>query len=97
MKLNVSTWSIHNPIPVILLFLLLTLAGLMAFAGMKVQNFPDLDLPTVTVSAAWPGASPAQVETEVARRIENALATLQGVKHIRSSVTDGQANLTVEF
>jgi len=97
MKLNVSTWSIHNPIPVILLFILLTLAGLMAFAGMKVQNFPDLDLPTVTVSAAWPGASPAQVETEVARRIENALATLQGVKHIRSSVTDGQANLTVEF
>ncbi|TXF97908.1 efflux RND transporter permease subunit [Massilia arenae] len=97
MKLNVSTWSIHNPIPVILLFVLMTLAGLMAFAGMKVQNFPDLDLPTVTVSASWPGASPSQVETEVARRIENALATMQGVKHIQTSVTDGEANITIEF
>ena len=97
MKLNLSTWSIHNPIPVILLFVLMTLAGLMAFAGMKVQNFPDLDLPTVTVSASWPGASPSQVETEVARRIENALATMQGVKHIQTSVTDGEANITIEF
>lgn len=97
MKLNLSTWSIHNPIPVIPLFVLMTLAGLMAFAGMKVQNFPDLDLPTVTVSAAWPGASPAQVETEVARRIENALASMQGVRHIQSSVTDGAADITVEF
>jgi len=97
MNLNVSTWSIHNPIPVILLFILMTLAGLMAFAGMKVQNFPDLDLPTVTVSASWPGASPAQVETEVARRIENALATMQGVKHIQSAVSDGEANITIEF
>ena len=97
MTLNLSTWSIRNPVPVILLFVLLTLAGLMAFAGMKVQNFPDIELPTVTVSSAWPGASPAQVETEVARRIENALATVQGVKHIRSTVSDGQASITVEF
>ncbi|WP_306392841.1 efflux RND transporter permease subunit [Telluria beijingensis] len=97
MTLNLSTWSIHNPVPVILLFVLLTFAGLMAFAGMKVQNFPDIDLPTVTVAASWPGASPVQVETEVARRIENALATVQGVKHIRSHVSDGQASITVEF
>lgn len=97
MTLNLSTWSIHNPVPVILLFVLLTFAGLMAFAGMKVQNFPDIDLPTVTVAASWPGASPAQLETEVARRIENALATVQGVKHIRSNVGDGQAGITVEF
>lgn len=97
MKHNVSTWSIHNPIPVILLFVLMTLAGLMAFAGMKVQNFPDIDLPTVTVSASWPGASPSQLENEVARRIEDALATMQGVKHIQSSVTDGELNISVEF
>ncbi|HET8871580.1 MAG TPA: efflux RND transporter permease subunit, partial [Aquabacterium sp.] len=80
--MNVSAWSIRNPIPALLLFVLLTLGGLLGFSGMKIQNFPDIDLPTVMVTAALPGASPAQLETEVARKIENSIATLQGVKHI---------------
>lgn len=95
--MNVSAWSIRNPIPAILLFLLLTLAGLVAFKGMKVQQFMDVDLPTVTVSATLPGAAPAQMETEVARKIENSVATLQGVKHIYTTVQDGTATITVEF
>ena len=49
--MNVSSWSIKNPIPAILLFLLLTLIGLMGFRAMKIQNFPDVDLPMVIVSA----------------------------------------------
>ena len=57
--MNVSSWSIRNPIPAILLFLLLTLAGLMGFRAMKVQNMPDIDLPMVIVSASLPGAAPA--------------------------------------
>lgn len=97
MTMNVSSWAIRNPIPVILLFVLLTLAGLMAFPAMKVQSFPDIDVPTVTVTASLPGASPSQMETEVARRIESSLATLQGVKHIKSTLSDGEANITVEF
>ena len=80
--MNVSSWSIRNPIPAVLLFIMLTLVGLMGFRAMKIQNFPDIDLPTVTVTASLPGASPAQLETEVARKIENSIATLQGVKHI---------------
>ena len=80
--MNVSTWCIRNPIPAVLLFLMLTVLGLMAFKGMKIQQFPDIDLPTVTVTASLPGAAPAQMETEVARKIENSVATLQGIKHI---------------
>jgi multidrug efflux pump subunit AcrB len=95
--MNVSTWSIKNPIPALLLFVMLTLVGLLGFQRMKIQNFPDIDLPTVTVSAALPGASPAQLETEVARKIENAVATVQGVKHIYTKVQDGAATITVEF
>ena len=97
MSINVSSWSIRNPTPAILLFLLLTLAGLVGFRAMKVQNFPDVDLPMVNVIAALPGASPAQLETEVARKIENALATVQGVKHIYTTLQDGVATLMVEF
>ncbi len=97
MTINVSAWSIRNPTPSVLLFVMLTLAGLMGFQAMKIQNFPDIDLPTVTVNAALPGAAPAQLETEVARRIENSVAAVQGVKHIYTKVLDGQVLVTVEF
>ena len=95
--MNVSSWSIRNPIPGVLLFIMLTLVGLVSFSAMKIQNFPDIELPTVTVVAALPGASPAQLETEVARKIENSIATLQGIKHIYTKVQDGTTTITVEF
>jgi multidrug efflux pump subunit AcrB len=95
--LNVSSWSIRNPIPALLLFVLLTFGGLLSFQAMKVQNFPDIDLPSVRVSAALPGAAPAQLETDVARKIENAIATVQGLKHIYTKVQDGVVTITAEF
>lgn len=95
--MNVSAWCIRNPIPAMMLFVLLSFAGLLSFKAMKVQNFPDLDLPTVTVSASLPGASPSQLETEVARKIENAIATLQGLKHMTSKVQDSNVTITAEF
>jgi len=97
MAFSVSTWSIRNPIPSVLLFILLTLIGVIGFMGMKIQQFPDIDLPTVTVAASLPGAAPSQMETEVARKIENAVATLQGIKNIYTKVQDGSAVVTVEF
>lgn len=96
--MNVSSWSIRNPIPAILLFMLLTFSGLMGFRAMKVQNMPDIDLPMVIVrSAVLPGAAPGQLETDVARKIENAVAALQGVKHIYTMIQDGTVTITVEF
>lgn len=95
--MNVSSWSIKNPIPAVMLFVLLTFGGLLSFGKMKVQNFPDIDLPTVIVSAALPGAAPAQLETEVARKIENSIATVQGLKHIYTKVQDGSVSVTAEF
>ena len=95
--MNVSAWSIRNPIPAVMLFVLLTLAGLAGFKWMKIQNFPDIELPTITVTATLPGAGPGQLETEVARKIENSVATVQGVKHIYTNLQDGTAVITVEF
>ena len=95
--MNVSSWSIRNPIPAVMLFVLLTVAGFIAFGSMKVQNFPDLDLPTISVTASLPGAAPTQLETDVARKLENALAPLQGLKHITTKVQDGVVSITAEF
>jgi multidrug efflux pump subunit AcrB len=97
MAINVSAWSIRNPLPSVLLFALLTLVGIGAFKAMKIQQFPDIELPTVTVTAQLPGAAPAQMETEVARRIENSIATVQGVKNIFSKSQDGVSTITAEF
>jgi multidrug efflux pump subunit AcrB len=95
--MNVSAWCIRNPIPAVMFFVMLTLAGLLGFQSMKIQQFPDIDLPTINVTASLPGTAPAQMETEVARKIENAVASLQGVKNIYTVVQDGVAIVTVEF
>ena len=95
--MNVSTWSIKNPVPSILLFVMLTIVGVMGFRAMKIQQFPDIDLPTISISASLPGSAPAQMETEVARKIENSLATVQGLKHLYTKVQDGVATITAEF
>ncbi|WP_283744933.1 efflux RND transporter permease subunit [Sideroxydans sp. CL21] len=95
--MNVSAWSIRNPIPAVLGFIMLTFLGVMAFKAMKIQLFPDIDLPTITVTASMPGASPDQMEAEVARKIENALASAQGLKHLYTHVTDGTAIVSAEF
>ena len=95
--MNLSAWSIRNPIPAAMIFVLLTLAGLLSFRAMKVQNFPDMDLPVVMVTASLPGAAPGQLESDVARKIENAIATTQGLKHITTTLTDGSATIAAEY
>ncbi len=95
--MNVSSWSIRNPIPAVMLFVLFTFGGVVSFNAMKVQNFPDIDLPTISVTAALPGAAPQQMETDVARKIEDAIATTQGLKHIYTKVQDGAVSITAEF
>ncbi|WP_436860017.1 efflux RND transporter permease subunit [Acinetobacter haemolyticus] len=95
--MNVSAWSIRNPIPSILLFIMLGLAGLLCFHWMKIQQFPDIELPMVTVTAALPGAAPPQLETEVARKIENSIATLQGLRNQYTNIQDGVVSVTAEF
>lgn len=95
--MNVSAWSIRNPVPSVVLFVLLTFAGLLSFNHMKVQNFPDLDLPTIVITAALPGAAPVQMETEVARKIENAVVSVSGLKNLYTKIQDGNVLITCEF
>ncbi|MDR0250171.1 MAG: efflux RND transporter permease subunit [Burkholderiales bacterium] len=95
--MNVSAWSIRNPIPPIMLFVLLCVGGIYGFQRMKVQNFPDLDMPMVTVTAALPGATPGQLENDVVRRIEDSVATIQGLRHTYSTIQDGAVTVLLEF
>ena len=94
---NISSWSIKNPIPIILLFTLLTIAGLLSFNNMRINNNPDIDFPLVNVYAGRPGAAPSEMEIQVTRLIEDSLAGLSGVRHINSQITDGSSSTTIEF
>jgi multidrug efflux pump subunit AcrB len=95
--MNVSAWSIRNPVPAILLFALLTFLGIGGFRALGIQQFPDIELPIITVSMGLEGASPTQLETEIARKVENAVAGLTGIKHIYANLMDGMAVISVEF
>ncbi|MGV8938237.1 MAG: efflux RND transporter permease subunit [Allorhizobium sp.] len=95
--MNFSSWSIRNPVPPILLFVLLTACGLWAFNRLDVQNFPDMDLPTIQISASLDGAAAAQLETEVARKIEDKLTGLDRLDSVTTTVTDGSVSISVAF
>ena len=95
--MNFSAYSIRNPIPAILLFILLSIAGVLSFKAIGVQDFPDIELPMITVEAQLPGAAPATLETEVARKLENSIATLQGIKNLYTKILEGMVVITVEF
>ncbi len=94
---NISSWSIRNPVPPLVLFLALTIAGLVAFAGMQVNNQPDISLPFVQVFVAQPGAAPPELETQVTQKLEAALRSVNGVDSISSRVQDGSSSTTVAF
>ena len=95
--MNFSSWSIRNPIVAVLLFLLLTLAGLKAFSSMQIQRQPDMEFPMVTIAASLQGATPGQLENDVARKIENALTSVQGVRHTTTTLSDGAVAIMVQF
>lgn len=95
--MNISAWSIRNPVPAILLFMVLSFLGIHGFKSLLIQQFPDIELPVVTVSAGLEGASPSQLETEVTRKVEDAVASLGGIKHIQSTLTDGSSVTAIEF
>ena len=97
MSLNVSAYSIKNPLVAILLFVLLTIGGIYAFKQMKVQQFPDIDLPGVVVTVTLPGAAPSQLENDVAKKIENKISSIEGVKHMRTTLQTGAATIMTEF
>ena len=94
---NISSWCIRNPVPPIVLFIGLLLAGIVAFARMDVNNFPDIEFPAAFVSISQPGAAPSEMETQVTRRVESALRGLEGIEEINSTVREGSSTTQVSF
>jgi HAE1 family hydrophobic/amphiphilic exporter-1 len=92
-----SNFSVRRPVATVVILIALMAAGLMALNKLKVNQNPDIDLPMLVVDIAFPGASPETVEREVLNRIEKSLLRVTGVKEVRSSANEGNANLQLIF
>ena len=94
---NISAWAIRNPVPPIVLFIALTIAGIVSFMRMDVNQQPDIDFPVAYVSISQPGAAPSELETQVTKRVEAAARSVQGVDELRSSVREGSTNVSLQL
>lgn len=95
--MNFSAWSIRNPIAPLLCFALLLFLGVKAFYDLPITRFPNIDVPVVAISVTQSGASPSELEAQVTKEIEDAVASISGIDEIQSTVTDGQSLTTVLF
>ena len=94
---NISAWCIRNPVPPIVLFIGLTLAGLVAFMRMDVQDNPDIEFPVVIASISQPGAAPTEIENQITQIVESSVRTLPGVRSISSNANEGSSTTVIEF
>jgi hydrophobe/amphiphile efflux-1 (HAE1) family protein len=97
MNWNISAWAIRNPIPSILLFVILMALGLFSFSRLPITRFPNVDIPIITINITQSGAAPSELETQVTKRVEDAVAGVTGVKKIMSSISDGLSTTSIEF
>jgi multidrug efflux pump subunit AcrB len=94
---NMSAWAIRNPVPPLVLFAALLLAGIASFMRMDVNDSPDISFPAAQVTILQPGAAPTELETQVTQRVEAAVRGISGVDEIISTVTEGSSVTFVQF
>src|ERR1700722_8590417 len=97
MNWNISAWCIRNPIPSIMLFFLLTIAGVFALIHLGIEEQPNVDVPSVSIGVGQSGAAPLELEAQVTRKIEDAVSGVPNVKHIHSWISTGSSYTNVEF
>jgi multidrug efflux pump subunit AcrB len=97
MRLNVSAWSIRNPMPAFVAFAVLVVLGLVSFATLPVTKFPNIDIPIVQIQITQSGAAPSELESQVTKKVEDAVSSIAGIWHILSNVTDGASVTTIQF
>jgi HAE1 family hydrophobic/amphiphilic exporter-1 len=92
-----SNLSIKYPVFATMMMAALAVLGIASYSQLKVDMFPKVEIPVVTVTTIYPGAGPETVEREVTKKIEEEINTVEGVKHIESISQEGLSNIVVEF
>ena len=94
---NISAWAIRHPITPIVLFVVLFFLGMVAFIRLPINLMPDISFPLVSVSISQPGASPVEMETQIAQKVEGSIASIGNVRNITTYIIEGTVNIDLEF
>lgn len=97
MKWNISAWPVRHPLAPILFSLLLCAAGMASFGSLPIMRYPNIDNPVITVSISDGDVSPSEMETQVTKKVEDAVSGVTDVRHVLSTVTQGHSSTTIEF
>jgi multidrug efflux pump subunit AcrB len=97
MAVNFSAWSIHNPLPPIVIAGAIVALGFISFNKLPITRLPNVDPPVISVVVAQFGVGPAELESKVTRTIEDAVSSVAGARHINSTITDGVSATTIVF
>ncbi len=92
-----SDISIRRPVICLVASILIVLVGVLAFGRLPVREYPSIDSPTVSIETSYQGASAEVVETEVTEPIEKEVASIEGIRVIRSSSAEENSRITIEF
>ena len=94
---NISAMAIRNPVPPIVLFIALTLAGIVSFIRLDVNQNPEITFPGVVVVIQQPGAAPSELETQIAQIVESSMRNLEGVEEIQTTINEGSSETFIQF
>ena len=94
---NISAWAIRHPVTPIVLFVMLFFAGVISFIRLPINLQPDIAFPLVGVTISQPGAAPAEMETQIAQKVEGSISNVNNVHHIETEITEGSVVINVEF
>src|SRR5688572_10575761 len=92
-----SNLSIKQPVFATMMMVALAVLGLNSYRALQVDLFPEVEFPVVTVTTRYAGASPETVERGVTKKVEEAVNTVEGVRHIESTSQEGLSNIVVQF
>jgi len=97
MALNISAWSIRQPLPAIVFSIIMLVLGWASLTKLPITRLPNADIPVVSVVVAQFGSAPTELEAQVTKPIEDAVSGVEGVHNISSTITDGVSATTIMF
>ena len=95
--MNLSKICVEHPVLAVMLNLVFIFLGVVSFATLSMDLFPEIDIPSVTVRTVWPGADPKEIESQITKEIEDAVATISGIDSIESYSLDNVSIVTIGF
>ena len=96
-ELPITSWAVNHSTSVLILFFIITLAGVLAYRSIPKESFPEIEIPMIAVNTIYPGVSPKDIESLVTRVMEQELNTVPDLEELTSTSVEGYSSVVAEF